>query len=54
MEKGAIQQELAFYRIDDSTNQAAELLAIGGALETLSDWYTGDREVHVFTDSQCY
>jgi ribonuclease HI len=51
MEQKAIQQELTYY-LGDSTNQAAELWAIGGALETLSETNTGDREVHVFTDSQ--
>lgn len=51
MRKGAVQQELTFY-LGDSTNQTAELWAIGGALESLPSLFMGDREVHVFTDSQ--
>ena len=51
MSKGAVEQELVFY-LGESTNQAAELWAIGGALESLPVSFTGEREVHVFTDSQ--
>ena len=51
MRKGEVQQELTYY-LGNSTNQAAELWAIGGALESLPSPCTGDREVHVFTDSQ--
>jgi len=51
MSKGAVEQELVFY-LGKSTNQAAELWAIGGALESLPVSFTGEREVHVFTDSQ--
>ena len=51
MQKGVVQQELTYY-LGVSTNQAAELWAIGGALETLSNARYDDREVHVFTDSQ--
>ena len=51
MSKGAVEQELVFY-LGDSTNQAAELWAIGGALESIPAPVTGEREIHVFTDSQ--
>ena len=51
MQNQVAQQELTYY-LGESTNQAAELWAIGGALETLADYDSGDNEIHVFTDSQ--
>jgi ribonuclease HI len=49
--RGAILAELTYY-LGESTNQAAELWAIGGALETLQETGTKGEEIHIFTDSQ--
>jgi ribonuclease HI len=49
--KGAVTTELTYY-LGESTNQAAELWAIGGALETLQETGANGEEIHIFTDSQ--
>jgi len=46
-------QLLKYHLGCDSTNQAAELWAIGGALATIrGDYFTENTEVHVFSDSK--
>jgi ribonuclease HI len=41
------------YHLGDSTNQVAEIWAIGGALETVrSDKNAGNKRIHVFSDSE--
>ena len=40
------------YHLGDSTNQVAEIWAIGGALEHLMEQDEGDEEVHIFSDSK--
>ena len=40
------------YHLGDSTNQVAEIWAIGGALEHLLEQGEGEEEVHIFSDSK--
>ena len=43
---------LLIYNLGESTNQVAEIWAIGGALSTLRDGYIPeDTEIHIFSDS---
>ena len=49
--KGQEPTEITYY-LGDSTNQVAEIWAIGGALEHLTEQGEDKDEAHIFSDSQ--